>query len=73
MTSTRPTAVEGTFSIYNRTFEPASLQEGHVIEGVRAQLRAKLIEGAISPKTTLLNESFIEKLRQESKKRMGLA
>jgi hypothetical protein len=43
------------------------------IEGARAQLRAMLIEGAISPKTTLLNDSFIEKLRQESKKRMGLA
>jgi len=43
------------------------------IEGANAQLRAMLIEGAISPKTTLLNDSFIEKLRQESKKRMGLA
>jgi hypothetical protein len=72
MTSTRPTAVEGTFSIYNRTFEPASLQGGHVIEGARAQLRAMLIEGALSPKTTLLNDSFIEKLRQECKRAMGL-
>jgi hypothetical protein len=51
----------------------ASLHDGHVIEGARAQLRAMLIEGAVSPKTTLLNDSFIEKLRQESKKRMGLA
>ena len=48
------------------------LHDGHVIEGARAQLRAMLIEGAVSPKTTLLNDSFIEKLRQESKKRMGL-
>ncbi len=50
----------------------ASLHDGHVIEGARAQLRAMLIEGAISPKTTLLNDSFIEKLRQECKQRMGL-
>ncbi len=50
----------------------ASLHDGHVIEGARAQLRAMLIEGAVSPKTTLLNDLFIEKLRQESKKRMGL-
>jgi hypothetical protein len=73
MTSTRPTAVEGTFSIYSLTFESTSLYDGHFIEGARAQLRAMLIEGAVSPKTTLLNDSFIEKLRQESKKRMGLA
>jgi hypothetical protein len=51
----------------------ASLHDGHVIEGARAQLRAMLVEGAVSPKTTLLDDSFIEKLRQESKKRMGLA
>ncbi len=48
------------------------LQDRPLIEGERAQLRAMLIEGAISPKTTLLNDSFIEQLRQESKKRMGL-
>jgi hypothetical protein len=48
------------------------LQDRSLIEGARAQLRAMLIEGAISPKTTLLNDSFIEQLRQESKKRMGL-
>jgi hypothetical protein len=52
--------------------DSSSLHNGHVIEGARAQLRAMLIEGAISPKTTLLNDSFIEKLRQECKKRMGL-
>ena len=51
---------------------PASLHDGHVIKGARAQLRAMLIDGAISPKTTLLSDSFIEKLRQESKKRMRL-
>jgi hypothetical protein len=51
----------------------SSLDDHPAIEGARAHLRAMLIEGAISPKTTLLNDSFIEKLRQESKKRMGLA
>ena len=51
----------------------SSLDDHPAIEGARAQLRAMLIEGAVSPKTTLLNDSFIEKLRQESKKRMGLA
>ena len=50
----------------------SSLDDHPAVEGARAQLRAMLIEGAISPKTTLLNDSFIEKLRQESKKRMGL-
>ena len=50
----------------------SSLDDEPAIEGARTQLRAMLIEGAISPKTTLLNDSFIEKLRQESKKRMGL-
>ena len=50
----------------------SSLNDHPAIEGARAQLRAMLIEGAVSPKTTLLNDSFIEKLRQESKKRMGL-
>jgi len=50
----------------------SSLDDESAIEGARAQLRAMLIEGAISPKTTLLNDSFIETLRQESKKRMGL-
>ena len=50
----------------------SSLNDHPSIEGARAQLRAMLIEGAISPKTTLLNDLFIEKLRQESKKRMGL-
>ena len=50
----------------------SSLNNHPSIEGARAQLRAMLIEGAVSPKTTLLNDSFIEKLRQESKKRMGL-
>jgi hypothetical protein len=50
----------------------SSLDDHPAVEDARAQLRAMLIEGAISPKTTLLNDSFIEKLRQESKKRMGL-
>ena len=50
----------------------SSPKDRPVIEGARAQLRAMLIEGALSPKTILLNDSFIEKLRQESKKRMGL-
>ena len=50
----------------------SSLDDHPDVEGARAQLRAMLIEGAVSPKTTLLNDSFIEKLRQESKKRMGL-
>jgi len=50
----------------------SSLDDHPAVEGARAQLRAMLIEGAISPKTTLLNDSFIEKLRHESKKRMGL-
>lgn len=50
----------------------SSLNVHPSIEGAKAQLRAMLIEGAISPKTILLNDSFIEKLRQESKKRMGL-
>jgi hypothetical protein len=50
----------------------SSLDDQPAVEGARAQLRAMLIEGAISPKTTLLNDSFIEKLRQESKSRMGL-
>jgi hypothetical protein len=50
----------------------SSPNDRSAIEGARAQLRAMLIEGAVSPKTTLLNDSFIEKLRQESKKRMGL-
>ena len=50
----------------------SSASDRPAIEGARAQLRAILIEGAVSPKTTLLNDSFIEKLRQESKKRMGL-
>ena len=50
----------------------SSLNDHPAIKGARAQLRAMLNEGAVSPKTTLLNNSFIEKLRQESKKRMGL-
>jgi len=50
----------------------SSLDDHPAIEDARTQLRAMLIEGAISPKTTLLNDSFIEKLRHESKKRMGL-
>jgi hypothetical protein len=51
----------------------SSLDDHPAVEGARAQLRAMLIEGAVSPKTTLLDDSFIEKLRQESKKRTGLA
>jgi len=50
----------------------SSLDDHPAVEGARVQLRAMLIEGAVSPKTTLLNDSFIEKLRQECKKRMGL-
>ena len=50
----------------------SSLNDHPAIEGARAQLRAMLIEGAVSPKTILLNDSFIEKLRQECEKRMGL-
>ena len=50
----------------------SSLNDHPAIEGASAQLRAMLIEGAISPKATLLNDSFIEKLRQECKRRMGL-
>jgi hypothetical protein len=50
----------------------SSLHDGHVTEDARAQLRAMLIEGAVSPKTTLLDDSFIEKLRLEYKKRLGL-
>lgn len=38
----------------------------------KAEIRALLIEGAISPKTTRLDNNFIEKLRRESKARMGL-
>jgi hypothetical protein len=38
----------------------------------KAEIRALLIEGAISPKTTRLDNSFIEKLRRESKARTGL-
>jgi hypothetical protein len=38
----------------------------------KAEIRALLIEGAISPKTTRLDKSFIEKLRRESKARTGL-
>ena len=53
-------------------YDSSSLNDHPAIEGARAQLRAMLIEGAVSPKTTLLNDLFIEKLRQESKKRMGL-
>jgi hypothetical protein len=56
---------------YNLT-QTFLLNDHSAIGEARAQLRAKLIEGAVSPKTTLLNDSFIEKLRQESKKRMGL-
>jgi len=59
-------------SLSEPTHDSSLLQDRHLIEGARAQLRAMLIEGAISPKTTLLNDSFIEQLRQESKKRMGL-
>jgi len=51
---------------------PSWLNDHLAIKGARAQLRAMLVEGAISPKTNLLNDLFIEKLRQESKKRMGL-
>jgi len=59
-------------SLLEPTRDSSLLQDRPLIEGARAQLRAMLIEGAISPKTTLLNDSFIEQLRQESKKRMGL-
>jgi hypothetical protein len=59
-------------SLSEPTRDSSLLQDRPLIEGARAQLRAMLIEGAISPKTTLLNDSFIEQLRQESKKRMGL-
>jgi hypothetical protein len=38
----------------------------------KAEIRALLIEGAISPKTTRLDNNFIEKLRRESKARTGL-
>lgn len=38
----------------------------------KAEIRALLIEGAISPKTILLDNNFIEKLRRESKARTGL-
>ncbi len=38
----------------------------------KAEIRALLIEGAISPKTTRLDNNFIEKLRRESKVRMSL-
>ena len=50
----------------------SSLNDHPAVEGAQVQLRAMLIEGAISPKTTLLNDSFIEKLRQQCKRRMGL-
>ena len=50
----------------------SSLNDHPAVEGAKVQLRAMLIEGAISPKTTLLNDSFIEKLRQQCKRRMGL-
>jgi|GEM_PF-5037661 len=59
-------------SLSEPSHDSSLLQDRPLIEGARAQLRAMLIEGAISPKTTLLNDSFIEQLRQESKKRMGL-
>jgi hypothetical protein len=59
-------------SLSEPTHDSSQLQDRPLIENARAQLRAMLIEGAISPKTTLLNDSFIEQLRQESKKRMGL-
>jgi hypothetical protein len=42
------------------------------LSAVKAEMRALLIEGAISPKTTRLDNNFIEKLRRESKARMGL-
>lgn len=59
-------------SLSESTHDCSLLQDRPLIEGARAQLRAMLIEGAISPKTTLLNDSFIAQIRQESKKRMGL-
>lgn len=59
-------------SLSEPTHDSSPIQNRPLIEGARAQLRAMLIEGAISPKTTLLNDSFIDQLRQESKKRMGL-
>ena len=59
-------------SLSEPTHDSSPLQDRPLIEGARAQLRAMLIDGAISPKTTLLNDSFIEQLRQESKNRIGL-
>jgi hypothetical protein len=51
----------------------SSLNDHPAIEGARAQLRAMLIEGAVSPKTTLLNDSFRSRsLDKSAKKRMRL-
>jgi hypothetical protein len=52
------------------SYEPA-LRTTH-LSADKAEIRALLIEGAISPKTTRLDNNFIEKLRQESKARMGV-
>jgi hypothetical protein len=38
----------------------------------KAELRALLIEGAISPKTTRLDNNYIEILRRQSRAKMGL-
>jgi hypothetical protein len=60
------------YSVSEPKHDSSPIQDRPLIEGARARLRAMLIEGAISPKTTLLNDLFIEQLRHESKKRMGL-
>jgi hypothetical protein len=65
-----------TFNASHRLSEPApshgSASRATQLSAVKAEIRALLIEGAISPKTTLLDNNFIEKLRRESKARMGL-
>jgi hypothetical protein len=65
-----------TFNVSHRLSEPATphgpASRATQLSAVKAEMRALLIEGAISPKTTRLDNNFIEKLRRESKARMGL-
>lgn len=65
-----------TFNTSQRLSEPAPshgpVSRANQLSAMKAEIRALLIEGAISPKTTRLDNNFIEKLRRESKARMSL-
>lgn len=62
-----------TLIVVNHLSEPSPKRKKSIrLSEDQAELRALLLEGANSPKTTLLNNDYIERLRRESRARMIL-